>query len=140
MKRCWKIAISILLTLALLILPVFAGGDQPNLPDEHEMEAVISERKERPDHGKIEEVTAENTENQSHTAVCTYCNIYAVIKTESYETSWFTVDYVNCKCEGGYQPMQDVIQENIVTTVYTCTACGISKTETVTNTRQKHYR
>ena len=34
---------ALLLAVVLLAVPVFAGGDQPNLPEEHEQEAVLTE-------------------------------------------------------------------------------------------------
>ncbi len=114
MKKNWKIIISALLSAMLLSLPVFAGGDNANLPDDYAIEP--------------------------RGPICLDCKIGTMEKTYFSETGWVTVDYVDCECEGGHKPMQDVIQENTVTTVYTCTTCGLSDTETTVLTRQKHYR
>ena len=111
MKKNWKILVSVLLSTMLLSLPVFSGGDDSNLPDDSVIEPRV--------------------------AVCADCTM---VQTHSSETGWVAIDYMNCACEGGHKPMQDVIQENTVTTTYTCSVCGLSDIETTVLTRQKHYR
>ena len=76
MKKNWKIIISALLSAMLLSLPVFAGGDNANLPDDYAIEP--------------------------RGPICLDCKIGTMEKTYFSETGWVTVDYVDCECEGGH--------------------------------------
>ncbi len=116
MKKILKSVALIMAMTTLLSIPVFAGGSQPNLPD----------------------AEVQQEEVQPRAVHCVYCDVGTMVKTESYSTSWVTVDYISCQCEGGHAPMQDKVQERTVTIVMTCGSCGRSDTDTSVQSRTIH--
>lgn len=85
---------ALLLVIVLLAVPVFAGGDQPNLPEEHEQEAV----------------TIENTVIQPRAQQCSKCMEGSLNYSHTEYTSWAYVgNILYCKksnaehCDKWYQ-------------------------------------
>ena len=60
---------ALLLVVVLLAVPVFAGGDQPNLPEDHEHETVVETEKI-----EIVKFVEVNGEIQPRSFECPYCN------------------------------------------------------------------
>ena len=96
------------LAVVLLAVPVFAGGDQPNLPDD----AIVHPR---------------------GADTCTECGGEMVFY-RSIEGDWEIVDYTSCQY--GYNDHTDVVEEKVTTIKYRCNSCKIIDTEYFTETRQ----
>lgn len=124
MKKMLKIMALVLVLATLLCTPIFAGGAEANLPDAAEQQSA-----EVPS-GEVSPLTAP----------CVYCDEGTMTQTESYSTSWYTLDYITCQCEGGHAPMQDEVQERTVTIVMTCGSCGLSDSDTSVQSRTEHLR
>ena len=100
---------ALLLVIVLLAVPVFAGGDQPNLPEEHEQEAVLTE----------------NTGDQAHVAVCDHClKGYVQYLRTDYGNEYFigTIPYCH---DTGATDHSDKVYTYSITKVYQCTYCGV---------------
>ena len=100
---------ALLLVVVLLAVPVFAGGDQPNLPEEHEQEAVLTE----------------NTGDQAHVAVCDHClKGYVQYLRTDYGNEYFigTIPYCH---DTGATDHSDKVYTYSITKVYQCTYCGV---------------
>ena len=125
---------ALLLVVVLLAVPVFAGGDQPNLPEEHEHEAV-AETKDEHNHRVIAEASVESTEIQPRYTSCYDCG-GAMSLYSSKTGSWETVSFTSCQY--GYMNHTDKVQERVTTIKYKCTNsnCGVIDTEYFTETRQ----
>ncbi len=126
MKKLLKIIALTMAFATIFSVSAFAGGDQPNLPD-----AEVQQEEVKPAVEQEEAV-------QPRGVPCVYCDVGNMVQTESVSTSWRTVDYIPCQCEGGYAPMQDAVQERTVTIVMTCGSCGRSDDDTSIQTRIKH--
>ena len=127
MKKLLKIIAVTMALATVFTVSAFAGGDQPNLPD-----AGVQQEEVKP--------AVEQEEAQPSAVPCVYCDVGTMVQTDSYSTSWYTVDYIPCQCEGGHAPMQDTVQEQTVTIVMTCGSCGCSKIDTSVLNRNKHLR
>lgn len=111
-------------------MPIFAGGDQPNLPEEHEHETVVETEKI-----EIVKFVEVNGEIQPRSFECPYCN--AEIQYHSAMVGeWETVSFTSCQY--GYMNHTDKVQERVTTIKYKCTNsnCGVIDTEYFTETRQ----
>ena len=110
MKRLWKI-VSLLCAFGILLtLPVFAGGDNVNLPDNS---AVVE-------------------------IPCKYCGAN-MEQTYQRASNWFTIDYDDCKCEGGYSPMHDRIVQQHIVSIYSCAHCHRTESMMETVTKRGHF-
>ncbi|MBQ9970064.1 MAG: hypothetical protein IJP15_06170 [Oscillospiraceae bacterium] len=125
MKKIWK-PITIVLVAMLFALPVFAGGDNANLPDDYEENPILSIEDE------VQPLGAD-------CAVCADCGLCTMAQTYYDATDWAIYAYDWCTCEGGYQPMRDAFVEQYVTITHTCTHCGISATTTNRYTDRQHF-
>lgn len=123
---------ALMLAVVLLAVPVFAGGDQPNLPEEHEHEVVV-ETKDEHNHTVIVEAPVESAEIQPRYTSCSNCggsmSLYSS-KTGSWETVSYTL------CQYGWMDHTDKVQEKVTTIKYKCADCGVIDTEYYTETRQ----
>ncbi|MBQ8599179.1 MAG: hypothetical protein IJ411_03585 [Oscillospiraceae bacterium] len=127
MKKSILKLFALLLIFTALVVPVSAGGDQPNLPDEFEHDAIAE--------AVVNVVaTVENTEVQPCvTDYCSECDgemsLYRTI-----EGDWEIVAYE--PCQYGYGNHTDVVEEKVTTIKYRCNNCGVIDTEYFTETRQ----
>ena len=133
MKNIWKVLSALCAMALLLTIPVFAGGDNANLPDDYEIPPVAESKNENT-------FLTKESEIQPRGPQCSACGSN-MTKTDSSSSAWSTYDYAYCTCEGGGKPMDDALQERYVTTTYTCTntKCGYSETSTQRFTRRVHY-
>ena len=100
---------ALLLVIVLLAVPVFAGGDQPNLPEEHEQEAVLTE----------------NTGDQARAAMCDRClKGYVQYLRTDYGNEYFIGTIPYCHATGATD-LSDKVYTYSITKVYQCTYCGV---------------
>ena len=104
--------LALMLAVVLLAVPVFAGGDQPNLPEEHEHETVLTE----------------NAEGQARAAMCDRClKGYVQYLRTDYGNEYFigTIPYCH---DTGATDHSDKVYTYSITKVYQCTYCGVQNT------------
>lgn len=118
----------LLLVVVLLAVPVFAGGDQPNLPDEHEHEAVIETEKI-----EIVKFVEVNGEIQPRSFECPYCSNGEMYHYSTTTGDWETIYYVPCR--KGYTEHTDAYQEKVTTIKYKCGSCAATDTSEYVDSR-----
>ncbi len=134
MKRIWKV-VSLLCAFGILLtLPVFAGGNNANLPENYEPTFPETIPSSLP----VQETLVKGEPVFSETP-CKHCG-GDMLRTSYDETDWYTYDYVDCTCEGGYSPMLDRLVHKSSTSVFTCNDCGLSEFNTEYLKKQVHYR
>ncbi len=71
-------------------------------------------------------------------AACKHCG-GDMLPTYQRASSWFTIDYDYCKCEGGYKPMHDRIVQQHIVSIYSCSHCQRTESLMETVTKRGHY-
>ena len=109
MKKIVLSVFTLILALAMLMTPVFAGGDNANLPDE--------------------------TEIQPRAQQCEECNIGSIyyLRTD-YSPEYYIGTISYCKSSGGNHH-KDNVYEYTVTKVYQCNYCDVQSTVESTKLR-----
>lgn len=107
---------ALLLILTMLVVPVSAGGDQPNLPEEGEVTV---------------------TTVQPRAELCVNCKNGSVGYDRTDYGPWYVIG-VAIDCIHGSLTTKDLIKERQVTKVYTCTNCPVEQTFVSYETKQVH--
>ncbi len=82
MQSIWKAVAVLCVAMLLLALPVFAGGDNANLPDNYDTPVVSHEEKE---------TLLVASEIHPCAALCSRCDS-PMVQTSSTSTEWSTYD------------------------------------------------
>ena len=98
MKKIILSVFVLIIALAMLMTPVFAGGNNANLPDESEVQPRASR--------------------------CHECTIGEMVYSYTETTSWVYNGFTQ-SCENGAGNHQDKWYTRTVIKVYECTYCGI---------------
>ena len=115
MKETIVKVFSLLLAVTMLAVPVFAGGNQPNLPEEELSATAVQPRAE----------------------LCSNCGNGYVYYDRTDYGEWYVIG-VATNCIHGSLTENDLIKERTVTKVYTCTNCTIEQTFVSYETKQVH--
>ena len=144
MKKMLKKIALVLAITTLLIIPAYAGGDQPNLPEGEVQQGSApsgyAETETATQTQKAEEVKNNPPEEEAKAPdmPCVHCESGTMVQTDVTTAQWSIVAYIPCECEGGMPHMKDKQMERTVTITMTCGSCGMGDYDTSIQTKTEH--